>query len=833
MKLLQKIKGINNLNLYDFIKLNYFSKNIFRKKGCYIYPAKHSIISISKSAKIYLNGNFQFNFNRICKSKVESYLILENEATLTIDDNVRLNYGATIHINNNAKLHFSRLTSNVGLNIQCSKSIIFGYDCMIGRNVTVFDSSFHPTGYKKDNMSVNSSDVIIGNHVWIGAYSFVMEGSQIGDNCIIGTNSYIRGYIKDGCTITSVPSIPSSCGLHWARSILECDIDDAFKYSNKNKEVLNQNYNEKIILDIKNKIIETLSLSFDGIDFVTQNNLIDDKIIDSLDIINLVDNLEKTFSIDIPFFEIAPNNFNNAALMAQLIYRLRNHNENLNFNCNPTNLKHTLTKLSFDESHTQKSVVERIIEYSISHPNDEAVICDDIVTTYEELVHMIKSIAFYLKNKGIKKGDCVAVQAMHSPLCVASYYAVHLLSAILVPIEKTAPKERTQEIMDDTKCNLIISNILIDNKSITYKEIKNIVNEGEELDITEYPNINDPCEMVFTTGTTGKSKGVLISHFNISWYSYATAKYIDMKKGNKFFITTPLNHAGGLRRTHLSLANGCTLVYMDGISDLNKYFDYIKRYNVTSLYLPPVAIRLLVTKTGDYLSNFKDQIDFVYSSSSPIPEGDCEKLKELLPNTRLYNAYEASETPGVSAYNYNVKNPLKNCMGKPNYGVEFGVLDENGNISREVNKEGQLCIKSKMNMMRYYNADDLTKNVYKDGWFISNDLGYIDENGNIYYNGRKGDVINVGGYKISPIDVEEVALLSGLLKECICVSDKDKFDNTILKLLVVPINENYSDIKLMEFMSKKLEGYKLPKKIEIIEKVEKTFNGKINRKFYR
>ena len=120
----------------------------------------------------------------------------------------------------------------------------------------------------------------------------------------------------------------------------------------------------------------------------------------------------------------------------------------------------------------------------------------------------------------------------------------------------------------------------------------------------------------------------------------------------------------------------------------------------------------------------------------------------------------------------------------------------------------------------------------KGDWYISSDLGVFDEEGNIYYNGRKGDVINIGGYKISPIDVEEIALLSGMIKECICILSTNKQSYPILKLLVVPKDE-FDSKKMISFIGERLEPYKVPKEIEVIDEVHKTFNGKIDRKYYR
>lgn len=494
-----------------------------------------------------------------------------------------------------------------------------------------------------------------------------------------------------------------------------------------------------------------------------------------------------------------------------------------------------MKELQLDINNTNKTIAERIFWYAENCPDKVAIICKDEITSYADLGNLIFNISEFLKNKGIEKGDKVAVQAIHDKYCVALYYAIHLIGAVLVPLEKNAPEIRAREIVSDTDTKLVVSNIeVVDDNWYTYRIIEEECHNNRSYSFNElsFPDLDDVCEMVFTTGTTGKSKGVLITHRNISWYAYAVAKAINMKDDNRFFITTPLNHAGGLRRTHLSLANGCALVYMDGLLNLKKYFEYIEKYHVTSLYLPPVAIRLLINSTKDELHKYKDQIDFVYSSSSPLPIGDCEELKKLLPNTRLYNAYEASETPGVSVYDYNTNKVLKNCMGLANPGVELGILNDNGDIVKEANVEGQICIKSPMNMKGYYKAPELTTEVMHGEWYVSSDLGVLDEDGNIYYNGRKGDVINIGGYKISPIDVEEVALLSGMVKECICILSENKQGYPILKLLAVP-NDSFDSKELIKYISKRLEPYKVPKEVEIIDEVHKTFNGKLDRKYYR
>lgn len=827
--MLKILKQILKIDIVKYLYYNYFCKNVLRKSKCKIIPYKHSIVRLSKKSKIVLDGNVFLNCNRMLGSKAETYFILNGECELVLKGDVKIRYGSTIQINNGARAIFNHFTSNVGINIQCNKEIIIGEDCMIGRNALIYDSAYHPTGTTIASMSVSQSPVHIGNHVWLGANSVIMQGSDIGDGSIIGTNACVSGKIAPGSFVSPNFDQPTISGMMWARSM--SDLKDAEKYRIKFDTV---NADKFDTTDVESKVYSILSSNITSVDFKNNESLIDSGAIDSLGLISIVALLEEKFSVKIPFTAVNADNFNSVHNIASLIVGIDNANVK---SCEKVCEEIRLDPFDFDTKETEKSVVQRLMENALINPNDVAIIANEKETTYGELADMIVSVRNWLYENGARKGDCIAVQAIHEDICIALYYAIHLSGAKLVPVEKSAVQDRIREIALETKCKLIVS-LKEENEEIwhSYDEVRSIshtikFNGGVKV---LYPDLDLPCEMIFTTGTTGKSKGVLMTHRHISWYAYSVAKGIGMKRKNRFLLTTPLNHAGGLRRTHLSLANGCCMVYMDGMNDLQKYFDYIERYKVTSLYLPPVAIRILLTRTGEELSKFKEQIDFVYSSSSPLPIGDCESLRKILPDTRLYNAYEASETPGVSAYNYNVDNILKNCMGVANDGVELAVLTGYGKIVTTPNIEGQICVKSKMNMQEYYMEPELTKGVWRDGWFVSNDLGYLDDQGNVYYNGRKGDVINIGGYKISPVDVEEIALLSGVVSECVCIESFDEFGVPYLKLLVVPKNDDkFISSELGRFLSSKLEAYKIPRRIERVDGIKRTFNGKIDRKAYR
>lgn len=838
-KVKRAVKRIWQYKLSAFIYYNYMCKNVVRKKGCYLIPYKYSVISIHKNAKLVLDANLYLNNFRLKGSKEECYLVLQENAKLHIKGDVSLRNRSMVQVNSGGKAEFGYFTSNVGINIQCGNHIVIGEDCMIGRNVTIYDSTYHPTGTDIAHMKVNTSPVVIGNHVWIGSNAVIMQGSHLGDGCVIGTNATITGKLPSNTMVAAHSDQPQMTGILWARDMSR--VDDAMLYNQVSVSHADfTKIDEKQVQCNEKKLYGILSSYSHSVDYAKETALVDQGIFDSLDLMSIVSLISEAFQIQIPFTEVNAHNFNSVYNMAVMIANLTKNHNRVEESKDVQESKETsqMELLDLDKKDAELSVVQRIFRNAKTQPAYIAVIAEDKQVTYGELAEKIYTIGLWLKQIGVAAGDRVVVQGVHRALCVELYYAIHLIGGILVPVEKKIPVARILTIAQEVQAKVIISLEKKESEKLwfQYDEVEKAAADVKKYiyEDLEFPNIDTSCEMIFTTGTTGKSKGVLITHRNISWYAYAVAKAIEMKKENRFFITTPLNHAGGIRRTHLSLANGCTVVYMDGLNDLGKYFEYIEKYKITSLYLPPVAIRILLTRAKKELGKYKNQIDFVYSSSSSLPLGDCETMRELLPYTRLYNAYEASETPGVSVYNYNTNSIKKDCIGQANDGAEYGILLENGSIVKTPFMEGQLCVKSKMNMKEYFQEPELTKQVMNGDWFISSDLGYIDSDGLAYYKGRKGDVINIGGYKIAPTEVEETALLSGLISECICIEDMDSHGANFLKLLVVKKPDTELDeIELKKYMAAQIEPYKIPRIIEETDGIEKTFNGKINRKAYR
>ena len=199
------------------------------------------------------------------------------------------------------------------------------------------------------------------------------------------------------------------------------------------------------------------------------------------------------------------------------------------------------------------------------------------------------------------------------------------------------------------------------------------------------------------------------------------------------------------------------------------------------------------------------------------------QLCQLLPSTRMYNTYASTETGIISTYNFNDGRCLVGCLGKP--------MKHSRVI---ITSDGHISCQGDTLMSGYVGDPELTASVMHDDTVFTADMGEIDSEGMLHIGGRADDVINVGGYKVAPTEVEDVALSLPEIKDCICISVPHAITGRALKLLVVtadgkPVNKQ----RTARFIASKLEPYKVPMLYERVDAIQRTYNGKLDRKHYR
>ena len=493
------------------------------------------------------------------------------------------------------------------------------------------------------------------------------------------------------------------------------------------------------------------------------------------------------------------------------------------------------------------SVVENIAHNAKNHPDRLALADENRHYTYSELFSAIGALSAYLAHKGgLGKEKCVVVECTQSADYMISEFAVQLAGGIFVPLEKNASRTRTEDIARDTEACIYIGRpenadlvpegcTFIDREGLVDDAVQMFGTSFDEKDLSDitFPSGGDVSEILFSTGTTGKSKGIVLTHTNDISLAEDVMYGVKMKSDNVEMVPMPLSHSHGLRRTYANLVNGSSVVFIDGVTLLKKLFDLMDRYEVTSMDLSPSMLSIIFKLSKDRLGDYKDRLDYIQLGSAPLAEEDKLHLSRILPDTRLYNFYGSTEAGCSCLLDFNSMSGRPGCIGKPAKNAHFIVVDSDGNeIESSKENPGFLASSGPINMKCYFKAPELTAEATRggSGYIYTKDLGYIDEEGYIYMLGRKDDVINYGGIKISPEEIESIVVKHENIKDCACVPVKDPLTGQAPKLFIV-LEEGcpYDRKEFKAFLSQNLDANKLPKYTEVIDEIPRTFNGKIKR----
>lgn len=365
--------------------------------------------------------------------------------------------------------------------------------------------------------------------------------------------------------------------------------------------------------------------------------------------------------------------------------------------------------------------------------------------------------------------------------------------------------------------------IIHNEQAITYADLYPLMKECRPLPIPLLGEGWDKPFCLHTTGTTGQAKDVVISQRAVICNSENLILAHGYTEETVFILAGALGHLGCWSKIFPVLMQGGTLIVLDGLKDLDAFlsaFDYPSSHLAT--FLVPAAIRMLLQFNAERLSQYAHKIDFIETGASAISRGDMQRLCELLPNSRLFNTYASTETGILCTYNFNDGGCIPGCVGHPMRHTNVFITPE-----------GQIACQGPTLMSGYRCDEAQTQQVLRNGIFYTADNGRIDEHGRLHIFGRRDDIINVGGYKVAPTEIEEVALAFASVADCICIPIPHPITGQALKLLVVPAPETeYSAKSLALYLKSALKPYQVPLFYQCVDKIERTPNGKLNRRFY-
>lgn len=480
-----------------------------------------------------------------------------------------------------------------------------------------------------------------------------------------------------------------------------------------------------------------------------------------------------------------------------------------------------------------KTVVEKLFENAGRHPDKLAVVFENEEVTYGQLKEAVVRLASWFKLHGVQTGDRVVAQANYSKWYIAAYYAAHLCGAIIVPVEKTLTQETLRGAVERVEAKAAVSRLAPSAPvSLNYGDVEAALAEVEIQPYT-FPDLDLVANIMLTSGTTGTPKGAMLTQRNLAVNCAVRIQELEIRPDDMAITFLPMNHVGVTRMVDTALYNGSGYILLDGLFKLKAFFDCMEKYHVTSFNMPPSGLATLEALTKDKLHDFADQIDYAYIHASLLQEPQRVFLRRVLPKSRLYYSYGSSENGTISLLRFGQKERDIHCAGLPCQGVEVKILDDDGKELPQ-GTQGRVAVRSEMNFKGYWAMPELTESVYQEDWFLTNDAGYLDEEGYLYILGRIDDVINIGGLKVLPSEIEDAALEIDGVEECLCVDMPSGMTGSVAKLIVrLKEGAALSARDIRATLAEKLDTYKVPAGIELVEEIRKNTMGKPDRKYYR
>ena len=432
-------------------------------------------------------------------------------------------------------------------------------------------------------------------------------------------------------------------------------------------------------------------------------------------------------------------------------------------------------------------LVDYLSQNAQRYPDKTAIICGGESCSYARLWQLVQQRAATLPARQV-----IAFRTSQTIDFLVTYLAIHLAGSVAAPLEKGMPDILFEKIAADSSLFTLPSSL---------------------------PAIAD---VLYTTGTTGRSKGVLISHQAM----IADAENLIAGQGFThdlvFVAHGPLNHIGSLSKAWPVIILGATLHILDGLKDAGAFFDAFRQEGRYATFFVPANIRYLLAFDARRFAALADRLDFVESGGAPLSHADMLQLCQLLPRTRLYNTYASTETGIIATYNYNDGRCLAGCLGRPM--PHSRVM---------ITHEGKIACQGDTLMSGYLGDEALTSTILRDNTVFMSDYGRIDDEGMLHILGRENDVINVGGYKVAPTEVEDVTMEYPGVTDCICIAAEHPVMGMALKLLVVmATGTSLNKRSLARHLAARLEPYKVPILYEQVTSVARTYNGKLDRKYY-
>lgn len=472
-------------------------------------------------------------------------------------------------------------------------------------------------------------------------------------------------------------------------------------------------------------------------------------------------------------------------------------------------------------------LLQVVMQNTHEYAGKTAIIMNGQEVSYADLGINIRKSAYVLKKIGLKAGDRIILSAHKDVEYAYIYFAAHILGITNVIVDAQSNEERLHFIENKIRpayCFGYKSNVF---PSMLFEELD--LDKAEELaESSSDLASTDFAEILFTTGTTGDPKGVCLSYDNIYSSAYNINEYIGNQADDVELLGLPICHSFGMGRIRCALIKGATIVILGNFANVRAFLKAIEQYHITGFGVVPAAWAYIRKMSGTRIAKYAEQIRYIEIGSAAMPLDTKKEMLGMFPNTRICMHYGLTEASRNCFQEFHDIEHLDSIGTPVCEKVDVKIFDEKG-VETASGEKGEICVKGNMVMVRYLDDED-TKNAFYGDYFRTGDCGYKNNDGYIYLLGREKELINVGGKKVSPMEVEDAIMALGV-GDCVCVPMKDEkgIMGELVFCYVLKGSTTMTFEEISEKLTDKLEVYKRPVAYDWIDKIPITSSGKKQR----
>ena len=497
-------------------------------------------------------------------------------------------------------------------------------------------------------------------------------------------------------------------------------------------------------------------------------------------------------------------------------------------------------------------------------PERDCVVFGEERWTYSRVNDRVNQLANALAGRGIEKGNCIGMLQVNCNQYIETYFAAAKLGAIFVPLNFRAKADELTYMINHAQVKVLFvggryldlvrsikpqlptlkESISIEGGAdLTYKDF---VSSAPLDEMASDIGDEDITILMYTSGTTGRPKGVPLAHNAFVSYVLENVDPANPEIEERNLLTVPLYHVAGIQAMLAAIYGGRTLVLMKQF-EVKEWMETIQRERATRAMLVPTMLKRVIDDP-DFTRYDLSSLKVITYGAAPMPFEVIHKAIQVMPWARFINAFGQTETAstittlspedhiieGTEEEKAKKLRRLTSSIGKPLPDVEVKIVDDEGKALPPLGV-GEILAKGPRIMTGYWRDEQKTSQVMTgDGWLRTGDMGYIDEEGYVYLTGRMDDMIIRGGENISPEEVEDVLHSHPRVEEASVIGIPDvEWGQEVRAVVVLKRGETATPEEIMEHCRERLAGFKRPRSVVFVDALPRNPMGKVLRKKLR